>query len=294
MEISAAMVKELRSRTGAGMMECKKALKQADGDMEGAIEAMRKAGLAKADKKSGRVAAEGIILVRIADDAKTGVMVEINSETDFVAKNEEFQEFAAHVAQRVLDSDPGDVAALMEMPLVDGGDRDIATATKELVARIGENIDVRRFVRRVSEAGRLASYLHGHRIGVLVDYSGPDQVGKDLAMHVAANKPAAIRAEDLPQEDLDKERSFLEEQARESGKPEEIVKKMVEGRLRKHLSEITLLGQPFVKDPDQSVADMLKANQADVSFFERFEVGEGKEKKAENFADEVMAQAKGA
>ena len=288
------MVKELRSRTGAGMMECKKALKQADGDMEGAIEAMRKSGLAKADKKSGRVAAEGIIVVRVADDAKTAAMVEINSETDFVAKNEEFKEFAAQVAQRVLDSEPADVAALTQMSLVDGGELDIATATKELVARIGENIEVRRFVRRVSDSGGLASYLHGHRIGVLVDYAGPEHVGKDLAMHIAANNPAAIRAEDLPQEELDKERGFLEEQARESGKPEEIVKKMVEGRLRKHLSEITLLGQPFVKDPDQSVADMLKAHSGDVSFFARFEVGEGKDKKEENFADEVMAQAKGA
>ena len=294
MEITAAMVKELRARTGAGMMECKKALKEAEGDMEGAIEAMRKAGLAKADKKSGRVAAEGIIVTRVADDAKTGVMVEINSETDFVAKNEEFQQFAARVANRVLESDPADVTELAGMTLGDGDDRDIGTATKELVAKIGENIEVRRFERRVSEQGRLATYLHGNRIGVMVDYSGPEQVGKDLAMHIAASNPAATRADDLPQDELDKERSFLEEQARESGKPEEIVQKMVEGRLRKHLSEITLLGQPFVKDADQSVEDMLKANDADVFYFRRFEVGEGKEKKEDNFADEVMAQAKGA
>jgi elongation factor Ts len=294
MEITAAMVKELRTRTGAGMMECKKALKEAEGDMEGAIEAMRKAGLAKADKKSGRVAAEGIIVSRVADDGRTGVMVEINSETDFVAKNEEFQQFAARVAERVLDSDPASVEELSGLTVGGGDERDIATATKELVAKIGENIEVRRFERRESAGGQLASYLHGNRIGVLVDYKGPEQLGKDIAMHVAANNPAATRADDIPQDELEKERQFLEEQARDSGKPEEIVKKMVEGRLKKHLSEITLLGQPFVKDPDQTVEEMLKANDADVFFFRRFEVGEGKEKKEENFADEVMAQAKGA
>ena len=294
MEITAAMVKELRTRTGAGMMECKKALKEAEGDMEGAIEAMRKAGLAKADKKSGRVAAEGVIVTRVAEDGRTGVMVEINSETDFVAKNEEFQQFAARVAERVLESNPADVAELSGLTVGGGDERDIATATKELVAKIGENLEVRRFERRESENGQVASYLHGNRIGVLVDYTGPEQVGKDVAMHVAANNPAATRADDIPQDELEKERQFLEEQARDSGKPEEIVKKMVEGRLRKHLSEITLLGQPFVKDPDQTVEEMLKANDADVSFFRRFEVGEGKEKKEENFADEVMAQAKGA
>lgn len=294
MEITAAMVKELRTRTGAGMMECKKALKEAEGDMDGAIEAMRKAGLAKADKKSGRVAAEGIIVTRVADDGCTGVMVEINSETDFVAKNEEFQQFAARVAERVLESDPADVDELTGMTLGNGDERDVATATKELVAKIGENLQVRRFERRESAGGQLASYLHGNRIGVLVDYTGPEQIGKDVAMHVAANNPAATRADDIPQQELEKERQFLEEQARDSGKPEDIVKKMVEGRLRKHLSEITLLGQPFVKDPDQTVEEMLKANAADVFFFRRFEVGEGKEKKEENFADEVMAQAKGA
>jgi elongation factor Ts len=294
MEITAAMVKELRTRTGAGMMECKKALKEAEGDMEGAIEAMRKAGLAKADKKSGRVAAEGVIVTRVADDGRTGVMVEINSETDFVAKNEEFQQFAARVAERVLDSNPADVEELSGLTVGGGDERDIATATKELVAKIGENLEVRRFERRESADGQLASYLHGNRIGVLVDYTGAEQVGRDVAMHVAANNPAATRADDIPQAELEKEREFLEEQARDSGKPEEIVKKMVEGRLRKHLSEITLLGQPFVKDPDQTVEEMLKANDADVFFFRRFEVGEGKEKKEENFADEVMAQAKGA
>ncbi len=294
MEITAAMVKELRTRTGAGMMECKKALQEADGDMEGAIEAMRKAGLAKADKKADRVAAEGVIVARVSDDGRTGVLVEINSETDFVAKNEEFQQFADRVTQRVLDDAPADVDELAGMTVGGGDDRDIATATKELVAKIGENIEVRRFERRQAETGRMASYMHGKRIGVLVEYTGDDeQVGKDVAMHVAASQPIALNADEVPPDQLEKERNFLEEQARESGKPEEIVKKMVEGRLRKHLSEITLMGQPFVKDPDQTVEDMLKAKNADVTFFRRFEVGEGKEKKEDNFAEEVRAQVEG-
>lgn len=293
MEITAAMVKELRSRTGAGMMECKKALQEADGDMEGAVEAMRRSGLAKADRKAGRVAAEGLIVARLADDARTGAMVEINSETDFVAKNEEFRDFAARVAERVLADAPQDIEALSRLPLGDDGS-DIGTATKELVAKIGENIEVRRFERRVATEGRLASYLHGNRIGVLVEYTGDDEeVGRDLAMHVAASRPVAIRAEDVPAEELERERGILEEQARDSGKPEEIVRKMVEGRLRKYLGEITLLGQPFVKDPEQTVEQMLEARGAGVVFFRRFEVGEGKEKKEENFADEVRAQVKG-
>jgi elongation factor Ts len=295
MAITAQMVKELRERTGAGMMECKKALTEADGDMEGAIEAMRKSGLAKAEKKAGRVAAEGVIIARVADDGRTGVLVEINSETDFVANNEEFQAFAGRVADRVLESAPADVGELSGMTLGGGDDRDVATANKELVAKIGENIEVRRFARRSAAQGRLATYLHGKRIGVLVEYTGyDDQLGRDLAMHIAASQPIAIRADDVPAEQLEKERGILESQARESGKPEEIVQKMVEGRMRKYLGEITLLGQPFVKDPDQTVEQMLSARGADVVYFERFEVGEGKERKEENFADEVMAQVKGA
>lgn len=294
MAITAAMVKELRERTGAGMMECKKALTEADGDMEGAIEAMRTSGLAKADKKAGRVAAEGVIVAEVSDDARSAAMVEINSETDFVAKNEGFQAFARSVVRQVLAQGPADVAELAALPVGDGDDRDIGTATKELVAKIGENIEVRRFAVRHAEQGRLASYLHGQRIGVLVEFSGDDAVGRDLAMHIAASSPAAVRAEEIPADQLDAERKVLEAQARESGKPEEIVQKMVDGRMRKHLGEITLLGQPFVKDPDQTVEEMLKAAGADVVYFERFAVGEGKEKKEENFADEVMAQVKGA
>jgi elongation factor Ts len=294
MEITAAMVKELRTRTGAGMMECKKALKEADGDMDGAMEAMRKSGLAKADKKADRAATEGVIVARTNADGGIGVLVEINSETDFVAKNEEFQAFAARVAERILADAPADVDALAGMTLGGGDDRDVSTATKELVAKIGENIEVRRFERREAAQGQLATYLHGNRIGVLVDYRGPEQVGRDLAMHIAASNPAATRAEEIPEAQVNREREFLLEQARESGKPDDIVQKMVDGRMRKYLGEITLLGQPFVKDGEQTVEAMLEAQGGEVFFFRRFEVGEGKEKKDENFADEVMAQVKGA
>ncbi|MDX1608651.1 MAG: translation elongation factor Ts [Halofilum sp. (in: g-proteobacteria)] len=294
MQISAAMVKELRERTGAGMMECKKALVEADGDMDAAIEAMRKSGLAKADKKAGRVAAEGVIVVSVSDDARTGAMVEINSETDFVANNDEFRAFADRVARRVLEEAPADLDALNGVQVGDGDDRDVGTAVRELVAKIGENIELRRFERRKAEQGRIASYLHGKRIGVLVEYSGDDeQIGRDIAMHVAASRPLAIREDEVPAEQVEKERALLVEQAKESGKPDEIVQKMVDGRMRKYLGEITLLGQPFVKDPDQTVGKMLKAAGADVHFFRRFEVGEGKERKEENFAEEVMAQVKG-
>jgi len=293
MAITADMVKELRERTGAGMMECKKALKEADGDMEGAIEVMRKSGLAKAEKKAGRIAAEGVIVARVSDDGQTGVLVEINSETDFVANNDQFQKFADAVTDRVLNDGPADVNELSGMALSSDDQRDIATATKELVAKIGENIEVRRFTRRTAERGRLASYLHGKRIGVLVEYTGDDQLGRDLAMHIAASQPIAIAADDVPGERLEKERATLEAQARESGKPEEIVAKMVDGRMRKYLGEITLLGQPFVKDPDQTVEAYLQSKDAAVLFFERFEVGEGKEKKEENFADEVRQQVEG-
>jgi len=294
MEITAAMVKELRTRTGAGMMECKKALKEADGDMDGAIEAMRKSGLAKADKKADRAATEGVIVARTSADGGIGVLVEINSETDFVAKNAEFQAFAARVAERILADAPADVDALAGMTLGGGDDRDVSTANKELVAKIGENIEVRRFERHEAAQGQLATYLHGNRIGVLVEYRGPEQVGRDLAMHIAASNPAATRAEEIPEEQVNREREFLVEQARESGKPDDIVQKMVDGRMRKYLGEITLLGQPFVKDGEQTVAAMLEAQGGEVFFFRRFEVGEGKEKKDENFADEVMAQVKGA
>lgn len=294
MAISAAQVKELRQRTGCGMMECKKALVEADGDMEAAAEALRKSGLAKADKKAGRVAAEGLIAIEISGDGKTAAMAEINSETDFVAKKEEFVDFAQAVVSRVLNDDPADVDALLAMPLRDGGGESVDEARRNLVATIGENIGVRRFVRLQSSGGNLSSYLHGGRIGVLVEVEGGDMaLARDIAMHIAASKPACIDEQDVPQQWLDKEKEIFTAQAETSGKPADIVEKMVQGRLRKFLGEITLVGQPFVKDPDQTVGALLKAAGARVNCFHRLELGEGIEKKSENFAEEVMAQVQG-
>ena len=295
MAITAAQVKELRERTGSGMMECKKALVDAGGDMEAAIETLRKTGLAKADKKAGRIAAEGLVVIEISDDQKTAAIVEVNCETDFVAKKEDFQEFASAIAKRVLADDPADIDALLAMPLRDGDATSIEDARKALIATIGENISVRRFVR-VESSGELSSYRHGVRIGVLVDLDGGDAaLGKDLAMHIAAHdpRPVCISEEQVPADMIEKEREIFTAQARESGKPDNIIEKMIDGRIRKYLSEITLLGQSFVKDPDQTVGKLLEAASASVLRFERIELGEGIEKKVENFADEVMAQVKG-
>ncbi len=295
MQITAAMVKELRERTGAGMMECKKALQEAGGDMEAAIELMRKSGQAKADKKAGRVAAEGVIA---AAAGEAGVaLVEINSETDFVAKEADFQAFAQRVAERALAAAPADLEALLALALEEGG-ATVEEARRELVARLGENITVRRFERLAAAPGRiLAHYLHGspvRRIGVVVELEGGDEaLARDLAMHVAASRPQYVSVEDVPTEVLEKEREILRAQAEASGKPPEIVQKMVEGRLRKQLGEITLLGQPFVKDPDTTVGKLLERAGAKVLRFVRLEVGEGIERKAESFAEEVMAQVKG-
>ena len=293
MAISAAQVKELRQRTGCGMMECKNALVEAGGDMEAAAEALRKSGLAKADKKAGRVAAEGVVVVEVSDDARTAVMVEVNSETDFVAKKDEFQNFAKAVATRVMNDAPADLPALLAMPLADSG-ASIEEARRGLVATIGENINVRRFVRREAGAGSLSSYLHGGRIGVLVEVQGGDpELAKDVAMHIAASRPVCVDESGVPQEMLDKEKEIFAAQAAASGKPADIIEKMVSGRIRKFLAEVTLLGQPFVKDPDQSVGKLLKAAGATVCTFDRMELGEGVEKKTENFAAEVMAQVQG-
>ena len=295
MAITAALVKELRERTGSGMMECKKALVDADGDMDTAIEALRKTGLAKADKKASRIAAEGLIVIEISDDSKTAAVVEVNCETDFVAKKEDFQEFAAAIAKRVLTDNPADLDALMAMPLNDGDVASVEDARKALIATIGENISVRRFTRVQSDNG-IASYRHGVRIGVLVELAGGDQVlGKDLAMHIAAHdpRPVCISEDEVPEGLIATERDIFTAQARESGKPDAIIEKMISGRIRKYLGEITLLGQSFVKDPDQTVGTLLKQADASVVRFERVELGEGIEKKAESFADEVMAQVKG-
>jgi elongation factor Ts len=291
MAITAALVKELRERTGAGMMECKKALVETDGDIEVAIENMRKSGQAKAAKKAGRTAADGVIVIAGSADNKNAVMVEVNCETDFVAKDENFQSFANAVAQCVLDNDVADVAALMALPLHAGEETTIEEARQGLITKIGENMNVRRFVRQDSE-GIIASYRHGVRIGVMVDLEGGNaDLGRDLAMHIAASNPVCIDESGVPEEMLAKEREIVEVQAKESGKPDNIVEKMIEGRIRKYLGEITLMGQPFVKDPDVKIEKLLKDNGATVKGFTRFEVGEGIEKKQENFRDEVMAQA---
>ena len=289
MAISASMVKELRERTGAGMMECKKALVETDGDIDAAIEMMRKSGMAKADKKAGRVAAEGTVVIKSMPGATA--IVEVNSETDFVANGDEFQNFAKGIAECVLADKPADVDALNACTMASGSTVD--ETRRALISKLGENIAVRRF-KLIESAGTVGSYLHGSRIGVVVTMDGGEEsLAKDLAMHVAASRPACISEEQVSKDILDKEREIFSAQAKESGKPEEIVAKMVEGRIKKFLKEITLVGQPFVKDPDTTVEKLLKANNATVTGFERFEVGEGIEKKSENFAEEVMAQVKG-
>ena len=291
MAITAALVKELRDRTGAGMMECKKALVETDGNIDAAIDAMRKSGLAKADKKSGRVAAEGVISIRVSDDQHTGVMVEINSETDFVSKGDDFKDFVSAVMQCASTDTVSDIEGLQSATVENGESVD---ATRQaLVAKIGENIQVRRMAK-ISGDNQVISYLHGDRIGVMVEINGGDEaLGKDLAMHIAASRPICVNAEEVPAEVLEKEKEIFIAQAKESGKPDNIIEKMIEGRMRKYLSEITLLGQAFVKDPDMTVEKLLSSRSASVISFVRMEVGEGIEKKTENFADEVMAQVKG-
>jgi len=292
MTISASLVKELRERTGAGMMECKKALTETNGDIEAAIELMRKSGQAKAAKKAGRTAAEGVVVIKTSPDAKRAVMVEVNCETDFVAKDENFAAFADAVADCVMNSEVGDIEALAAAPLKQGAATTVEEARQALVAKIGENMAVRRFVRMATSNGRIASYRHGQRIGVLVDLEGGnDELGKDLAMHVAASNPVCVDAADVPADTIAKEREIYAAQAAESGKPANIVEKMVEGRIRKFLEEITLVGQPFVKDPETTVAKLLAQAGAKVVAFRRFEVGEGLEKRQEDFAAEVAQAA---
>jgi elongation factor Ts len=295
MTISAAMVKELRERTGSGMMECKKALADANGDLDAAVEILRKSGLAKADKKASRTAAEGMIVVEASPDAKRAVMVEVNCETDFVAKEAAFIDFAKAVASRVLTARPASVDELANVALKSGDTTTVDEARKALVAKIGENIGVRRFVVLETSAGAVGSYLHGTRIGVLVEMQGgnPD-LARDIAMHVAASKPMCVNESEVPADVIAKEKEIFLAQAAESGKPADILEKMVTGKVKKYLKEVTLLGQPFVKDPDTAVEKLLQQNKATVQRFQRFEVGEGIEKKTGNFAEEVMAQVRGA
>ena len=289
MAITASMVKELRERTGAGMMECKKALVEANGDLDAAAEALRLAGAAKADKKASRVAADGRVVIK-QDGAKAAI-VEVNSETDFVAKDENFAQFAEAVTDAVLASGETDVAALASTKLADG--RSIEAARTELVQKVGENISVRR-AQIVAAGGTLAFYTHGARIGAIVALDGGDEeLARDIAMHVAATNPMCIDESGVPAETLETEKRIFTEQAEASGKPAEIIEKMVTGRVAKFLKEITLVGQPFVKDPDVTVGKLLKGANASAVSFVRYEVGEGIEKKQENFVEEVMAQVKG-
>lgn len=292
MNISAAMVKELRERTGSGMMECKRALTEAAGDMELAIENMRKAGLAKADKKSGRIAAEGLIGVRVAEDGKSVVMVDVNCETDFVAKGDDFTAFVGNVSSALLGSSAETDADMLALPLAGG--ESIDETRRALIAKLGENITVRRFVRFATETGGQACYLHGSKIGVIVELSAADAaLGKDIAMHIAASKPEYVTSDEVPAEVIAKEKEIFSAQALESGKPAAIVEKMIDGRISKFLAEVTLLGQPFIKDDSLTVGKLLAAKGNAVIRFARFEVGEGIEKKEENFAEEVMAQVRG-
>ena len=289
MTITASMVKQLRERTGAGMMECKKALVEVDGDLEAAQELLREAGQASASRKSGRIAAEGRIALDTGD--ASAIIVEVNCETDFVAKDANFIGFTDQVAAIALQHSPIDLDALMSLRLPSG--EPLEEVRNSLVAKIGENIKVRRF-EMVKIRGVIGSYLHGAKIGVLVDVEGgDDSLRKDLAMHIAATAPSCISADDVAADEVEREREFLSKQAAQEGKPPEIVAKMVDGRLRKYLNEITLLGQPFVKDPDINVGKLLQQADATVHRFVRLEVGEGIEKKVENFAEEVQAQVNG-
>ena len=288
-EITASMVKELREKTDAPMMECKRALTEAAGDLDRAEEILRVKLGSKASKAAGRIAAEGMVSTHFSPDGKLGSIVEVNCETDFVAKNDDFIAFCNNLAELVSSNNPADVAALSGLKL---GDKSVEETRTALIGKIGENLSIRRFVR-IAARGRLAAYIHGgSKIGVVVDLVGGDeQLAKDLAMHIAASKPVSLSQAEVPAELIAKERSIAEQKAAESGKPAEIVAKMVEGSVQKYLKEVTLLGQPFVKDDKQTVEQLLKGRSASVASFTLYVVGEGIEKKQNDFAAEVAAQA---
>lgn len=293
MTISAEKVRELRAITDAPMMECKKALEKTGGDIKNAIEELRKSGAAKADKKAGRTAAEGTIIVLTSGNHHDAVMLEVNCETDFVARDTNFLDFTKAAANVALTHKTKDVTALSQLPLSTTENTTIENSRQSLIAKIGENIQIRR-IAALHTNNTIYYYVHGNRIGVLVQLDGGDeQLGKDIAMHIAASRPQVIAPENVPQELINKEKEIFTAQAQSSGKPADIIEKMVGGRIKKFLDEVSLLGQPFVKNPDQTVAQVLKAANAKVIHFERFEVGEGIEKKVENFAEEVMAQVRG-
>ena len=290
MSISAKLVMELRERTGSGMMECKKFLIATNGDIEAAIVEMRKSGQAKADKKADRVAAEGIVVIASSEDAHNAVLIEINSETDFVARDEHFNNFANTVSAAALKAGLKNVEHLSDLTLDTG--YTVEQARQELVAKIGENIKIRRLEFMYSE-GVIGHYMHGSRIGVLVALKNGDvALAKDIAMHIAASKPLVVSRDQVSAELIAHERDIFTAQAKESGKPQEIIDKMIEGRINKFVDEISLLGQPYVKNPDIKVGQLLKEKSAEVISFVRYEVGEGIEKKEDNFVEEVMAQVR--
>jgi elongation factor Ts len=283
--VTASLVKELRERTGSGMMECKRALVECDGDIEAAVELMRKSGAAKADKKAGRVAADGAVIVCV--EGNTAVILEINSETDFVAKDSNFQAFADGVVKVILSNKPESVEAIGGLPIKDS--QTVEEARQVLISKVGENIQIRRF-EIIESAQGVASYSHGSRIGVLVESDAEAEMARDIAMHIAAVNPQYVDESAVPAEFVEKEKGILIAQAQDSGKPVEIIEKMIQGRLNKFLAEVTLLGQPFVKDQDQTVGQLLSNAGSSITRFVRYEVGEGIEKKVEDFAAEVASQ----
>ena len=290
--ISASMVKDLREKTGAGMMDCKKALTETDGDMEKAIEYLREKGITKAAKKSSRIAAEGLVLSYVSDDGKVGAAVEVNSETDFVAKNDEFRTFVQALAKQVAVNNPKDVEALLDEEFIDEAGKKVSEVLIDKVAKIGENMNIRRFVRFETADGLVESYIHGDgKIAVLVNMKNADkELAKDICMQVAAARPEFLDEAAVPAERLAKEMEILKAQAMNEGKPEAIAEKVVQGRIGKFYSEICLVDQEFVKNPDMKVSDLLKSKGAEIVEFARLEKGEGLEKREENFAEEVMKQ----
>ena len=290
-QITAAIVKELRERTGAGMMDCKKALVATEGDMEKAIDFLREKGLSQAAKKAGRVAAEGAVVAHVTEDGKVGAIVEVNCETDFVGQNENFQALAKSIAALIVETNPADVETLLASELDGKAVKDVVT---EAIAKIGENISVRRFVRFESAEGKVYSYIHaGGKIGVLVDMKGGDlELGKDIAMQVAAANPQYLDRTEVPASELEHEKDILTEQARNEGKPEKIIEKMVLGRINKYYKDVCLVDQEFIKDGDLTISKLLKSKNAEVARFARFQLGEGIEKKQENFAEEVAKKKK--
>ena len=290
MAITAALVKELRERTGAGMMDCKKALMETSADLEAAIDLMRASGAAKAAKKSGRVASEGLVNLTVSDDNKNAVILEVNSETDFVTKGSAFIDFVDALGSLALKNKPESLEAFLSQTL--GSGETVDEARQGIIAKIGENISVRRLQIVTTENGVLGAYKHGERIAVLTVLSGTDgELAKDIAMHVAASKPECVSEDQLSSELVEREKAIFIEQAKESGKPDNIIEKMIIGRMKKFVNEVTLYGQSFVKDPDTTVGALVKSKGTEVESFIRYEVGEGMEKKEDNFVEEVMAQA---